>query len=847
MNFTLDFKDPLATQANHTGGKGSNLARLTLAGFDVPQGFIVTASAYREWLGKGEWWREAVNDLPENDPDALSRSAAKLRERLRSLPVPDPVAAEVRDLVESLPEGTRLAVRSSSTLEDLAEAAFAGQHDSFLNCRGAEAVTNAVRECYVSLWNDRAIAYRHRHGFDHGAACMAVVVQAMALCDSAGVAFSMNPVTGDLNVAMISANFGLGESVVNGSCEVDHWEVSKKTGEVLSSNVAQKAVHTICSPAGGTEDQALDEDARSAPVLRGDQITSIIGLLARAESFFRFPQDIEWGYVGERLVILQSRPITTIPPRWTRDESAERFPNVITPLTWDFVERGFRRSMDHSFRLMGFPPFSGQWFGKHGHYIYGNQNAVELYARQFPFAFESLADLPSLIPQLRQEFRWVQELPIHWARDLDYYLIRLGEFLAEPVENKSITGLWHFVQEINAHGTQYFLPNIAISITQGILYKFLIHLLRELFGPGEAVSLIDGLLAFCETRTGAVNKELYELAQIARQDPLLAQRLHSDNGSQVLWNSGVLPREHAEFHQKFLLMMRNHGHREMEFDIYHPLWAEVPWVALDQIRLIMDAPEELTPAQRERELKIRAQASEFSLFQKIPEDLHFFVHELIRLARLYTSLDDLEHYQTTRLGVPLRRGLRALGQKLVERGILADPMDVFFAREAELESAIAADKFQKWKALSLAIAERKASWEDARSRTPGWVPDAGKTDAFIPEAGMEFAGLPGSPGLAEGVVFIVSGPQDFAKFPPGAILVARSTNPAWTPLFYTARAVITESGGPLSHGAVTAREMKIPAVMSVRNCLAVLTNGCVVRVDGVRGKVALIDACPGQG
>jgi phosphohistidine swiveling domain-containing protein len=847
MNFTLNFKDPAAIQSDNTGGKGSNLAKLTSGGFDVPQGFIVTASAYREWIAKADWWRQAVRDLPENDPAALSCVATTLRERLRSLPLPDAIASEVRDLVAGFPEETCFAVRSSSTMEDLAEAAFAGQHDSFLNCCGAEAVLAAVRDCYISLWHDRTIAYRHRHGFDHAAAYMAAVVQEMAPCDSAGVAFSMNPVTGDLDVAMISANYGLGESVVNGACEVDHWEVTKSSGAILSTSIAQKTVQTISSAGGGTEDQSLDEHARDAAVLTDGQITSIIGLLGRVESLFRFPQDIEWGYVGERLVILQSRPITTIPPRWTRDESAERFPNAITPLTWDFVDRGFRRSMDHSFRLMGFPPFSGQWFGKHGHYIYGNQNAVDLYAKQFPFAFDSLEDLPTLIPKLRHEFSWVQELPIHWSRDLDYYLIRLGEFMAEPVENKSISGLWHFVQEINAHGSQYFLPNIAISITQGVLYKFLFCLLRELFGPAEAASLMDGLLAFCETKTGAVNKELYELAQIARHDGLLVERLHAEGGTQALWESGALPREHTEFHQKFLLMMRNHGHRELDFDMYHPLWAEVPWVALDQIRLILDAPEEATPAQRERELKVRAQASEFSLIQKLPEDLHFFVHEVIRLARIYTSLDDLEHYQTTRLAVSMRKGLKALGQKLVERGVLAEPMDIFFARMPEIDSAIAADSPPKWKALSIAIAGEKASWEDARSKPPGWVPDAPESNSAIPEAGTELSGLPGSPGIAEGEVFVVTGPQDFAKFPPGAILVARTTNPAWTPLFYTASAVITESGGSLSHGAVTAREMNIPAVMSVRNCLSVLTNGCPVRVDGVHGKVVLLDACPGQG
>ncbi|MDA0765831.1 MAG: PEP-utilizing enzyme [Verrucomicrobia bacterium] len=840
MNTILHFPDPLAAQPEHSGGKGANLARLTSGNFDVPPGFIVASAAYRQWLCGADWWRQAVRELPENDPAALSENATVFRDRLRSLPLPAAVATEIRHAVGTFPDGTCFAVRSSSTMEDLAEAAFAGLHDSFLNCQGVEAVLEAVRNCYLSLWHDRAIAYRHRHGFDHAAAHMAVVVQTMAPCDAAGVAFSMNPVTGDLGVAVISANYGLGESVVNGACEVDHWEVDKASGAVLTSTIADKSIRTVSAPTGGTADEVLDELERQSAVLSPEKIEAVHDLLKRAEAAFRFPQDIEWGFVGDRLVILQSRPITTIPPRWTRDESAERFPNVITPLTWDFVDRGFHRSMDHSFRLMGFPAFSGQWFGKHGHYIYGNQNAVELYAGQFPFALNSLDDLPVLIPQLRERFHWVQDLPVHWSRDLDYYLLRLGEFMAEPLEGKSIEGLWQFVQEVNDHGSQYFLPNIAISVTQGVLYKLLSFLLRELFGAAEVPAMMDGLLAFCETKTGTINKELYELAQMVRRDPLLEQRLRSKEGNRALWESGVLPIEHGEFHQRFLLLMRDHGHREIDFDLYQPLWTEVPWVALDQIRLILDAPVGLSPAQRERELKIRSQAAEFSLIQRLPKELHFFIHEIIRLARIYTSLDDLEHYQTTRLAVPMRKGLRMLGQRLVERGILADPMDIFFAREVELDAAIAADDVSTWRALSGAVAREKASWEEARRRTPGWEPDAADGAVPAPVAGTELSGLPGSAGVVEGEVYIVSGPQDFAGFPPGAILVARTTNPAWTPLFYTASGVITGSGGPLSHGAVTAREMCIPAVMSVRECLSSLGNGMKVRVDGTHGKVQIL-------
>ena len=842
MNLTFDFHHPLATHPEHTGGKGSNLARLTAGGFDVPQGFIVTAAAYREWIGTAKWWRQAVRELPENDPAALASASEKLRAQLESLPLPEAICSEIRALVDDYPDGTTFAVRSSSTLEDMAEAAFAGQHDTFLNCQGADAVVKAIHSCYASLWHDRAIAYRRQNGFDQFAAQMATVVQEFAPCDSAGVAFSMNPITGDLGVALINANFGLGESVVNGACEVDHWEVNKSSGKILSSRIAQKTVCTVPSSGGGVEDRPIDEEDSGAAVLPEDKIASIVSLLDRAESYFRFPQDIEWGFMNDRLLILQSRPITTIPPRWTRDESAERFPNAMTPLTWDFVDHGFHKSMDYSFQLMGFPPFSGQWFGKHDHYIYGNQNAVDLYAGQFPFALDSLADLPTLIPQLREKFRWVQELPVNWSRDLDYYLIRLGEFMAESLEDKSTVDVWRFVQKVNEHGAQYFLPNIAISVTQGVLYKLLLFLLRELFGAEQATSLLDGLLAFCETKTSAVNRELYELSLIARQDPLLEERLRSDKGTKALWESDVLALEHSDFHGRFIRMMRNHGHRELDLDLYHPLWAEIPWVALDQVRLILDAPVDLTPAQRERELKVRSQASEFSLFQKLPEELHFFVHELVRLARIYTGLDDLEHYQTTRLSVPLRKGLRALGERLVERGILAQPMDIFFALESQIDAAFEADSEEEWQTLATTITREKASWERANSIAPGWVPEAPNLSSEAPMIGAELSGIPGSPGVAEGQIFIVSGPQDFANFPPGAILVARTTNPVWTPLFYTALAVITESGGPLSHGAVTAREMGIPAVMSVRSCLSTLSNGCSVQVDGIQGKVVILEA-----
>lgn len=170
----------------------------------------------------------------------------------------------------------------------------------------------------------------------------------------------------------------------------------------------------------------------------------------------------------------------------------------------------------------------------------------------------------------------------------------------------------------------------------------------------------------------------------------------------------------------------------------------------------------------------------------------------------------------------LRRGVRQIGTCLVKRGLIEDPLDVFFAR-ADAITDVAAMK------------KAKAEYLEARKRTPAWV--IGETDVPPPADAVAWSGIPGSPGSATGPAYIVAGVNDFAGFPKGAVLVARTTNPAWTPLFYAAVAVVTETGGPLSHGAVTAREARIPAVMAVRDVLRSVKNGDILRVDGSTGRV----------
>jgi pyruvate,water dikinase len=245
----------------------------------------------------------------------------------------------------------------------------------------------------------------------------------------------------------------------------------------------------------------------------------------------------------------------------------------------------------------------------------------------------------------------------------------------------------------------------------------------------------------------------------------------------------------------------------------------------------VEQPTLVDPADRGVDLREKQVLAEQELARLAPEDLRFFAAELVRLCRAYTALDDVEHYQTTRLNVPFRAALLALGGRFAAHGAVPDAEGIFFLRRKTIEDVLAG-RVDAAASMSEAV-DAAGKYRDQARATPPWV--RGEAARTAPEGALR--GLPGSPGAAEGEVFRVFSAADFPRFPPGAVLVARTTNPAWTPLFYGAAAVVTESGGPLSHGAVTAREVGIPAVMAVHGALEALPNGTRVRVNGTSGFV----------
>ena len=737
--------------------------------------------------------------------------------------LPVDVAAEVRAWLATQPANRIFAVRSSATAEDGTQHAFAGQHETFLHAPPAE-VPQRILDCWASRDGERAVTYRRQAGLRDEDVQMAVVIQAMVAAECAGVGFCLDPVQGRTDVFAVDASFGVGETVVSGSYPTDHYLIDRDTGAIVSAHVARKDRY-LAAGAAGTEE--FTAPAPESPACTPAQLTTLAALLRRIEKHYGYPQDIEWAFAGGELYLLQARPITRVPEHWTREESAERFPNPVSRLNWELAEEGFHRSLAHSFALMGLPPYPGKWFAQFDQFIYGQQTAVELYgrlARQLIPEF-SPANLAEVLPRIREKFNWVTDLPSLWWRDFDTYLLQLGAYESLPAP-ASAAEAWARVRQLQKVGSDYFLPNIAISITQRTLVQLLHHLLVTVAGKEHGTRLHTDLLAWCDTKTARVNHDLWELAQMVRATSFRAVLV--DQGGAALLASRW-PIECPEAYVALHRILQVHGHREWDFDPYVAPWRETPALVLELVRGLVDR--ETSPNEEGRAARVRMQSAEALVMTHCPPAGQFFLSELIRLARSYTSLDDIEHYQTLRLNLPMRQALRQLGSILQQRSIVREPLDVSFASCALIEKHLAGKLTDT--ELATEIAAEKERHEAAYGRDPIFDRSAGTP---APQGVLQ--GIPGSPGIATGLVQHVRSQNDFAAFQTGSILVARTTNPAWTPLFFRAAAVVTESGGPLSHGAVTAREIGIPAVMAIPDVFHTLPDGSRATVNGTEGRVA---------
>jgi len=296
------------------GGKGASLGEMTAAGLPVPPGFVVTAETYRSFIeetGIAEELFEAV-EVDADDSTALADAEARAEELVLGTEMPEPLREEILSAYADLDDGEAfVAVRSSATAEDLPDASFAGQQETFLNVTGEDLVER-VKQCWASLFTRRAIYYRGEQGFAHRDVDIAVVVQRMVDAEKSGVMFTSHPSTGDDEI-IIEAAWGLGEAVVSGSVSPDNYVVDRGTGEIIEETIADKKTMMVKDPeTGETTEREVEPDRREARVLEADEIERLIELGETAEDHYGDPQDVEWAIADGEVFMLQSRPITTI-------------------------------------------------------------------------------------------------------------------------------------------------------------------------------------------------------------------------------------------------------------------------------------------------------------------------------------------------------------------------------------------------------------------------------------------------------------------------------------------------------------------------------------------------------
>lgn len=816
------------------GGKGAQLGAMLRGGLPVPPGFCITTTAFRRGM------------------DAA-------------------VTAEILATYEALGNGP-VAVRSSATAEDLPDASFAGQQDTFLNVSGAEAVIEAVRSCWASLHTERAVAYRRDRGIPEETVAMAVVVQQMVEAEAAGVLFTLNPVSGAIDELMIEAARGLGDQVVSARVTPDRYRLRRR------------APHQLIEAEGET----------TAALLSPERLAALADLGLRAERLLGRAADIEWALAGDRFYLLQARAVTAAGPqlpvvhfgsRWNAEHCRDRLtiwsnlnvretmPYPHTPFSWSFWNYLAFPSMAVLLGLWGpqedpgeapsladlvdsriyfnFSVFTGLW---------PLPSAVQfrLWRMLDAEAAELLEDLyrsGALRPlrgrgNLRRSLRFLWHLRGTLRKSSPQYAWRQLHHCQEEVASFAKIDLQILSEEQILALARYFatenIPrSMDVLLAAGLVapVPLLLTQLLTRWGYGEQVPrLLSGLRGNPTVETALA---LWDLAEGAGPDvrAIFASQ-PIERVSERLAESEA-GREFLKHVQEFL---KAHGHRAVrEFDFSCPRWRDDPTFVYEMVRNYLSHPaDQPTPRQHyERQVREHEEAKaqvEHALARR-PLRRRLF-RWLVRALEERLPLREAPKFYALMGMAHVRDLYLEVGSRMVARGLLERNEDFFFLSIPELERIAEGKLSAAWIGEQVTLRRREFA-QHMRANPPLVVRSDGKPVVKPAVGGELLRGTPVSWGTARGPARILLDPGDGALLHKGEILVAPFTDPGWTPLFLTAGGLVMEIGGIMSHGAVVAREYGIPAVVGVKDATRLLRDGEMLEVDGATGAVRRLSLSAG--
>ena len=858
----LGFGDIDQTQVAVVGGKGAQLGELArIEGIHVPAGFCITTDAFRRMMAHAPSMTEQLDRLSAlsiADSETIRAVSTDIRRIIEQIAMPHELEASIIGSVALLGEHAAYAVRSSATAEDLPTASFAGQQDTYLNVMGAAAILEHVSRCWASLFTERAVTYRLQHGFDHRMVRMAVVIQQMVFPQSAGVLFTADPLTSNRKVACLEASFGLGEALVSGLVNPDVFRV--RDGAIIAKAVATKAVAIQPSPAGGTQEVAIEPTRQELPALTDAQIVLLSQLGRRIEAHFGRPQDIEWCLVDDEFAIVQSRPITTLFPIPATSDAenhvyvsvghAQMMTEAMKPLGLSFwqmttprpmAEAGGRLFVDVAPALSASATRAGilETFGR-GDPLTGN-------------ALQALVDRGDVIPKLPEQAPSASP-----AGGVSAPIETDPAIVTELIE-RTQASLAHLHREIRTQSGSALLDFIRADISE---------LRRMLFDPRSHEVFMSAMEAAwwlndrleewlgeknaADTLTRSVPHNVTSEMGLALLDVADVLRPHQDVVAflQEVEDDDFLDElpafEGGQAAQGAIrTYLDRYGMRCVgEIDITRPRWSERPATLLP---LILGNVKNMEPGAAERRFeqgRQEAWGKEQDVLARLraqPDGESKAREAKQRIDRVRTFMGYREYpkYGMVSRYLIYKEALLVEAERLVRTGVLREEEDIFYLRFEELQDVVRTNHVD-----DRLVLERKHAFRSYEALTPPRVFTSdgevvpgtyGRVD--VPAGAL--VGLPVSAGTVEGRARVVHDVGE-ADFEPGDVLVTVCTDPSWTPAFLAVTGLVTEVGGLMTHGAVIAREYGLPAVVSVEGATRLIRDGQRIRVDGTQGYVEIL-------
>ena len=872
--------------AASAGGKAAALGRLLREGLPVPPGFVVTAGAFRAFL--------RANDLDRALDGVLEPRALEL---MHDASWPEELRAAIEAAYAALREasgGAPVAVRSSATAEDGADASFAGQHSTHLNIDGADAVLDAIVSCWASLYGESAAHYRASRGVEDNGPAMAVVVQALIPADASGVAFTIDPVSGDGASVVIEAAWGLGSGVVDGIVTPDHYAVRKSDGAITRREAATHRLRVVPAPDGGTHSEELPPDLADRPPLSDARAAELAQLATRIEALHGAPQDIEWALADGTLYVLQSRPVTAAAPAldipeegwasefdtdtspdtiWTSANVQEVLPDQISPLnldmTNDIMERFGTEPIERlGVKLTTTEPFSAYFYGR----PFLNVSMMLDVTDQTPFGSVE-AMMEQYLGQRRDEYvapprrktlarlwRYLLVAPrmlwfslrmsseIKKAERITEELAR--ETAAHPFASMSAEELIADIETKLPRSAEVGIIHVSGAGLTGGQFEWLRRCTEAWLDDENGVLQAKLCTGLAGVESAQPAYELWDLSRIVLASPVLREAFGPARGAEIVRRLAALHGEDTlVFRRELAKFLERHGHRSvMEVEIAAKSWSEDLPTVYVMLRNYLHADPTADPRRvEERQRHEREQATDGAL-KRLGWWRRIIFRSVLRQAQ--DGVVMREHtkslmVRTTHRG---RQASRELARRFVAAGLLDDLWDLYYLTWNEtkglLRGALAKDEAY--------VRIRRRRKEEERNKQvllpetfQGRPNPIRLSDLPLPD-GHTLKGIAVSPGRVTGRARVILDPRRDAEIEPGEILVAPVTDAGWTPLFIAAAGVVVDVGGSLSHGSTVAREYGLPAVVNVKVGTRMIRTGQTITVDGTKGVVVLEDGSETQ-